>query len=97
MFFARVIGKVVTNVQDEGLKGYALLLVQPLAPDRKAKGAPVIALDRVGVGSGEEVFCETSKEAGLGLPRELVPADAAIVARVDAVHVPADAPKAKGR
>lgn len=87
MFFARVIGKVVNSVADEGLKGYPLLIVQPLAPDRVAKGAPVIAIDRVGVGPGEEVFCETSKEAGLGLPRELVPTDAAIVARVDAVHV----------
>lgn len=87
MFFARVIGKVVNSVADEGLKGYALLIVQPLAPDRRPTGAPVIALDRVGVGPGEEVFCETSKEAGLGLPRELVPTDAAVVARVDAIHV----------
>lgn len=87
MFFARVIGKVVNSVADEGLKGYALLIVQPLAPDRQPKGAPVIALDRVGVGPGEEVFCETSKEAGLGLPRELVPTDASVVARVDAIHV----------
>ena len=87
MFFARVIGKVVNSVADSGLQGYALLIVQPLAPDRQPKGAPVIALDRVGVGPGEEVFCETSKEAGLGLPNELVPTDASIVARVDAVHI----------
>jgi ethanolamine utilization protein EutN len=87
MFFARVVGKVVNSVADEGLKGYPLLVVQPLAPDRKPKGAPVIALDRVGVGPGEEVFCETSKEAGLGLPKELVPTDASIVARVDAITV----------
>ena len=87
MFFARVIGKVVNSVADPGLTGYALLLVQPLSPDRQPKGAPVIALDRVGVGPGEEVFCETSKEAGLGLPKELVPTDASIVARVDTVNV----------
>ena len=87
MFFARVIGKVVNSVADEGLRGYALLIVQPLSPTRQPKGAPVIALDRVGVGPGEEVFCETSKEAGLGLPKELVPTDASIVARVDAVHL----------
>lgn len=96
MFFARVIGKVVTNVSDAGLASYPLLIVQPLAPDRSPRGAPLIALDRVGVGPGEEVFCETSKEAGLGLPRELVPADAAIVARVDAIHVPKDL-KAKAK
>jgi microcompartment protein CcmK/EutM len=90
VFFARVIGKVVTSVSDDGLTGYPLLIVQPLAPDRKEKGAPVIALDRVGVGPGEEVFCETSKDAGLGLPKPLVAADAAIVARVDAVHIPKD-------
>jgi microcompartment protein CcmK/EutM len=87
MFYARVIGKVVTSVADPGLAGYGLLLVQPLSPEGSPKGAPVIALDRVGVGAGEDVFCETSKEAGLGLPRELVPTDASIVARVDAVHL----------
>lgn len=91
MFFARVIGKVVTSHQDPGLTGYPLLLVQPLTPARVAKGAPVIALDRVGVGPGEEVYCETSREAGLGLPNPLIPADAAIVARVDAVHIPKEA------
>ena len=87
MFFARVIGKVVTSVSDEGLKGLPLLLVQPLTPTREPKGKPVIATDRIGVGPGEEVFCETSKEAGLGLPRELVPTDASIVARVDRVDL----------
>ena len=87
MFFARVIGKVVNSVADAGLRGYALLIVQPLSPTRQPKGAPVIALDRVGVGPGEEVFCETSKEACLGLPNELTPTDASIVARVDAIHL----------
>lgn len=87
MFFARVIGKVVNSVSDAGLSGYALLIVQPLTPTGTPSGAPVIALDRVGVGPGEDVFCETSKEAGLGLPKELVPTDASIVARVDTSHV----------
>lgn len=87
MFFARVIGNVVTSVAEPGLKGYPLLLVQPLNPHRVPKGAPIIALDRVGVGPGEEVFCETSREAGLGLPQALVPTDASIVARVDSTRV----------
>ncbi|MBI4863405.1 MAG: EutN/CcmL family microcompartment protein [Candidatus Riflebacteria bacterium] len=87
MFFARVIGKVVTSVSYQGLKGYALLLVQPMNERREPRGAPVIAIDRVGVGPDEEVFCETSKEAMLGLPIEDVPADAAIVGKVDRVDL----------
>jgi microcompartment protein CcmK/EutM len=87
MFFARVIGTVVTSVSDEGLRSFPLLLVQPLTPERQPKGKPVIATDRIGVGPGEEVVCETSKEAGLGLARELIPTDAAIVARVDRVDL----------
>ena len=87
MFFARVMGKVVTSVSDPGLQGYPLLLVQPLNERWEPRGNPIIATDRVGVGPGEEVFCETSKEAGLGLPRELIPTDASIVARVDRVDI----------
>jgi len=87
MFFARVIGKVVTSLAYEGLKGFPLLLVQPLTPQREPKGRPIVALDRIGVGPGEEVFCETSCEAGLGLRVKLVPTDASIVARVDRVDL----------
>ena len=94
--FAKVVGKVVTSIADPGLEGYPLLLVQPLTPERASRGAPVIAIDRVGVGPGEEVYCETSREAGLGLPKSLIPADAAIVARVDAIHIPKADPAPQG-
>jgi microcompartment protein CcmK/EutM len=87
MFYARVIGKVVTSVSEAGLRGFPLLIVQPIDPHGAAKGAPVVATDRVGVGPGEDVLCEVSKEAGLGLARELVPTDASIIARVDRVDV----------
>ena len=89
MFLGRVMGRVVTSVADPGMHGLPLLIVQPLDPALNPKGAPIIVTDRVGVGTGEIVSCETSREAGLGLPNPLTPTDASIVARVDEVHIPA--------
>lgn len=70
----------------EGFQGFKLLLVQPLNKKKEPKGQPIIATDRIGVGPGEIVFLEKSKEAILGLPDLLVPSDASIVARVDSMY-----------
>ena len=59
------------------------MIVQPVDRAGRDHGKPVVAIDRIGVGEGELVLVEKSKEAILGLQQELTPADAAIVARVD--------------
>ena len=88
MHLARVIGTVVATRKDEGLTGVKLLVVQPLTPDRAPAGKPLIALDSVGAGTGEDVFYVRGREASFPfLPAE-VPADAAIVGIVDHWHVP---------
>ena len=83
MLLGRVMGTVVASAKWETLVGWKLLLVQPLDRHERATGSPLVAIDRVGVGTGELVMLERSKEAILGLPNELTPADAAIVGRVD--------------
>ena len=63
MQLARVVGDVVVTRKDENLAGITLLIVQPLTPDRQPAGRPIIAVDSMGAGVGEEVFFVRGKEA----------------------------------
>jgi ethanolamine utilization protein EutN len=83
MHLARVIGTVVASRKDEGLVGMKLLIVQPLTPDHVAVGKPLVALDSVGAGTGEDVFYVRGREASFPFLPADVPADAAIVGIVD--------------
>jgi microcompartment protein CcmK/EutM len=84
MQLARVIGDVVVTRKDEQLMGIKLLLVQPLTPTREAAGRPLVAVDAVGAGVGEEVFFVRGKEASFPFyPAAEPPVDAGIVGIVD--------------
>jgi ethanolamine utilization protein EutN len=81
---ARVIGDVVMTRKDEQLIGITLLLVQPLTPTRENAGRPIVAVDAVGAGVGEEVFFVRGKEASFPFyPGAEPPVDAGIVGIVD--------------
>ena len=83
MFLARVVGTVVATRKDPGLVGAKLLVIQPLDTGHAPLGKPLVALDSVGAGAGEEVFYVRGREASFPfLPAE-VPADATIVGIVD--------------
>jgi microcompartment protein CcmK/EutM len=83
MLLARVVGTVVATRKDAGLTGIKLLVVQPLETDRKPSGKPLVAVDSVGAGAGEEVFYVRGREASFPFLPQEVPADAAIVGIVD--------------
>jgi len=83
MHLARVIGSVVVNRKDENLTGATLLLVQPLTPERQPAGRPVVAVDCVGAGVGEDVFFVRGKEASFPFSPAEPPVDAGIVGIVD--------------
>lgn len=83
MQLARVIGDIVVTRKDPNLEGITLLLVQPLAPDRQSAGRPLVALDSVGAGAGEEVFFVRGREASYPFLPVEVPTDATIVGIVD--------------
>jgi microcompartment protein CcmK/EutM len=83
MQIARVIGDVVMTRKDEQLTGITLLLVQPLTPDRQPAGRPIVAVDAVGAGVGEEVFFVRGKEASFPFHPAEPPVDAGIVGIVD--------------
>ena len=83
MQIARVIGVVVATRKDENLTGITLLLVQPLTPAREPFGRPLVAVDSVGSGVGEEVFFVRGKEASFPFHPGEPPVDAGIVGIVD--------------
>ena len=83
MHLARVIGNVVVTRKDEGLAGLPLLVVQPLTPERKPAGRPLVAVDSVGAGVGEIVFFVRGKEASFPYYPVEAPVDAGIVGIVD--------------
>ena len=83
MQLARVIGNVVTTRKDENLVGLKLLVVQPLTPEREAAGRPLVAVDAVGAGVGEEVFFVRGKEASFPFHPVEAPVDAAVVGIID--------------
>jgi microcompartment protein CcmK/EutM len=79
----RVIGDVVATRKDEALAGVRLLIVQPLTPDRQPAGRPIVAVDSVGAGAGEDVFFVRGKEASFPFHPVQPPVDAGIVGIVD--------------
>jgi ethanolamine utilization protein EutN len=83
MQIGRVIGDVVITRKDENLTGVTLLLVQPLTPDRKPAGRPLVAADSVGAGVGEDVFFVRGREASFPFYPLESPVDAGIVGIVD--------------
>ena len=87
MQLALVIGTVVVTPKDDNLTGVTLLLVQPITPSREPAGRPLVAVDAVGAGIGEEVFFVRGKEASFPFYPTEVPVDAAIIGIVDRVDV----------
>ena len=83
MQIARVIGTVVVTRKDEHLGGLTLLVVQPLTPEREPAGRPLVAVDAVGAGVGEDVFFVRGKEASFPFYPAEPPVDAGIVGIID--------------
>jgi ethanolamine utilization protein EutN len=85
MFLARVVGNVVATIKDPQLVGRKILVVQPVDPARKDTGSKVLALDSVGAGIGETVYCCRGREASFPWYPDEVPTETTIVAIVDRV------------
>lgn len=97
MLLAEVVGTVVATRKDEGLDSRKFLVVQPLTPSGAPTGSPLVALDAVGVGTGERVFYVRGREASFPFLPVQVPADATIVGKVDQISSVEREPSAKPR
>ena len=83
MQLARVIGDVVATIKDPNFDGIKLLLVQPIASDGTDVGRPLVAVDSVGAGVGENVFFVRGREAAFPFYPAEPPADATVIGIVD--------------
>jgi ethanolamine utilization protein EutN len=68
MQIGRVVGHAVSSVKHPSLQGWRLLLVQPLSPQGKEDGEPLLAIDNLGAGAADRVILSND---GAGA-RELV-------------------------
>jgi ethanolamine utilization protein EutN len=68
MQLARVVGHAVSTVKHPSLQGWRLLLVQPLTPDNKEDGEPMLAIDNLGANLAARVIISNDGAAA----RELV-------------------------
>ncbi|MEK7263609.1 MAG: EutN/CcmL family microcompartment protein [Bacteroidota bacterium] len=87
MFFGKVIGTIWATRKDESLSGKKLQFVQPMNSKLENSGEPLIAVDTVGAGVGENIFYITSREATVPLAIPFAPVDAAIVGILDKIDV----------
>ena len=87
MHIARVIGTVVATKKIEQLEGSKLLVLQPLTPEGKVKGSPLVSLDTVGAGPGDIVYFVRGREAAHTVGDIFNPADAAVMGIVDRVDL----------
>lgn len=95
MYFGRVVGRVWSTVKDSRIDGHRLLIIQPLTPELKNTGKPLICADSTGAGAGELIYWVRGKEASFPFKAE-PPFDTTVVGIVDEVHLggPATAGKA---
>jgi ethanolamine utilization protein EutN len=94
MELARVVGTLWATRQHATFRGGRLLVIQPVDARRQPAGAPLIAMDTVGAGTGEVVFFTTFYEATIPWRRrhagvDLTPVGASIVGIVDRIDTSA--------
>ncbi|HHL71727.1 MAG TPA: ethanolamine utilization protein EutN [Bacteroidetes bacterium] len=87
MHLGKVIGTIWATRKYPALEGAKLQIVQPVDKNLDDRGAPLVAVDTIGAGSGEIVMYITSREATIPYRVELVPIDASIIGIVDRVDV----------
>ncbi len=94
MLICRVTGQAVATVKHQALRGYKLLVCEPL---KSLGGGPVLlGVDLVGAGEGDTVAVVTGEPARFAAGAN-VPVDAAIVAILDTVEVGGKRVVARGK
>lgn len=88
MFLARVVGDVVSTHRHENLGERKLLLVRRLSLAGTEEGLEMIALDVIGVGTGERVLVVQEGGAARTLFKDQkIPVQAVVVGVVDRVDL----------
>ncbi len=87
MILGRVKGNIWATRKEESLKGYKLLLVQPVDFSGEPAGRVIVAGDKLGAGEGELVLVVHGSSARMAADGRDVPIDATVVGIVDSVEV----------
>ncbi len=88
MIIGRVLGEVVATRKHPSHEHRKLLLVQPVDPDDKERGEPVLALDSVDAGVGDRVLVVQEGYAAMtAAGRRNSPIDMTIIGVVDEVSM----------
>jgi ethanolamine utilization protein EutN len=83
----RVIGKVWATAKNQGLEGQRLLVVQPVTPELKDTGKPLICTNAVNAGAAELIYYCRGRESSFPFLPVEVQTDATVVGIVDELHV----------
>ena len=88
MYYARVIGNIVSTIKYKGLKGKKIQIIQPVDIDTgKDTGDFLVALDATSSGIGDMVGYEDGAEATWAFDGEDTPTDASVVAIIDKINI----------
>ena len=88
MFYAKVIGNVVSTIKYKGLVGKKLQIIQAVnLSNGKNSGRPVVAVDTTNAGIGDYVGYEDGMEATWPFEGDDVPSDATIVSIIETVNI----------
>jgi ethanolamine utilization protein EutN len=90
MLIAKVIGSAVASVKLDALKSSKLLVVSPADGSGVVNGAPFLAVDLVGAGSGELVVVSQGSSARMAAGANTSPVDAAIIGILDSLQIDGD-------
>lgn len=90
MLIAKVIGSAVASVKLDALKSSKLLVVRPADGNGIVNGAPFLAVDLVGAGSGELVVVSQGSSARMAAGASTSPVDAAIIGILDSLQMDGD-------
>jgi len=90
MLIAKVIGSAVASVKLDALKSSKLLVVSPADGHGVVNGAPFLAVDLVGAGSGELVVVSQGSSARIAAGANSSPVDAAIIGILDSLQIDGD-------
>ena len=87
MKLGTVIGNVWATRKEDGLTGLKFLFVQPIHPNGTAIHTPIIAVDRIGAGMGDQVIITEGGSSRFIMPDNPIPIDASIIGIVDSTEI----------
>lgn len=85
-----IIGQVIATRKDQRLVGTKLLITQPILPNGTAAGSPIVAIDSLGAGEGDQVLYAYGSVASRAAKDFDAPVDAAVVGIIDRIDCTAD-------